>query len=236
MNPSRAFGVCLLCVGVLAGGCVSDQAARADAVVNDVCRRADTLILKTQTQMATLRSEMAAIRIEAAKKEADLQQLRRQIEALQAERAKLHQIQVEQQAAMEEQRETLRAVRRERDELAEANRRSASTPAGVVTAASFSKGGIMAGPDGGKVEALEASIVALTTQIQHLRGQGEGIPPDSRAEDVFSIRVEHGDTLGELATRYGVSVADIQEANGLTGDLILAGQRLFIPRVSGLSP
>lgn len=214
-------------------GCAMDLAAQADAAADEACRRADTLIMETQTQVATLRAEMAATRIEAAKKEAELQELRRHVQALQAERAKLHQIQMEQENAMEGQQESLRALRQERDELAEAKRMLQSALANVSGGASSPSTEVAAAPVDNKVEALEASIVALTTQIQHLREDGE--LSAAEAQSVFSIRVERGDTLGELATQYGVSIEAIQEANGLTGDLIHAGQRLFIPRVPILS-
>ncbi len=41
--------------------------------------------------------------------------------------------------------------------------------------------------------------------------------------------VERGDTLFNLSRRYGTSVAAIQNANGLSGDLIKIGQTLVIP-------
>lgn len=40
--------------------------------------------------------------------------------------------------------------------------------------------------------------------------------------------VQPGDTLSEIAERHGVSVASIQTANGLSGSVIYAGQRLSI--------
>ncbi|MGI9239927.1 MAG: LysM peptidoglycan-binding domain-containing protein [Verrucomicrobiales bacterium] len=44
-----------------------------------------------------------------------------------------------------------------------------------------------------------------------------------------SHTVERGDTLFNLSRRYGTSVAAIQNANGLSGDLIKIGQTLVIP-------
>ncbi len=56
----------------------------------------------------------------------------------------------------------------------------------------------------------------------------------SRLPDEARIRwrrhhVRRGDTLGEIAARYGVSVREVQRANGLRGTLIRAGQDLLIP-------
>jgi len=42
-------------------------------------------------------------------------------------------------------------------------------------------------------------------------------------------RVNRGDTLGTLATRFNTSIADLQQVNGLRGTTIRAGQRLRIP-------
>ncbi len=44
-----------------------------------------------------------------------------------------------------------------------------------------------------------------------------------------SVRVADGDTLSGLALRHGTTVAALRLANGLSGDLIVAGQRLRLP-------
>jgi LysM repeat protein len=41
--------------------------------------------------------------------------------------------------------------------------------------------------------------------------------------------VHYGDTLGGIASRFGVSVAAIMHANGLHHSMIYPGQRLWIP-------
>ncbi|MDR0788126.1 MAG: LysM peptidoglycan-binding domain-containing protein [Gemmatimonadota bacterium] len=48
--------------------------------------------------------------------------------------------------------------------------------------------------------------------------------------------VGRGDTLSDLAIRYGVTVAQIREANSLRGTVIQLGQRLTIPPVKGAEP
>lgn len=44
-----------------------------------------------------------------------------------------------------------------------------------------------------------------------------------------ALHVVRGDTLSQLAQRYGTTVAALQAANGLAGDRILAGQTLVLP-------
>jgi len=47
--------------------------------------------------------------------------------------------------------------------------------------------------------------------------------------------VKSGDTLSNIATQHGVSVAEIMRKNGLSGDLIYVGQTLTIPE-EGIEP
>ena len=41
--------------------------------------------------------------------------------------------------------------------------------------------------------------------------------------------VRSGDTLGEIAERYGTSVATLRRSNGLDSSAIRVGQRLTVP-------
>lgn len=61
-------------------------------------------------------------------------------------------------------------------------------------------------------------------------------PLEPRARDVVARDgsgvyhvVERGETLWRISKAYGVSVAEIKEANGLRDDLLSVGQRLFVP-------
>ena len=46
--------------------------------------------------------------------------------------------------------------------------------------------------------------------------------------EVTVYRVRNGDVLGTIARRYGVSVRDLRQWNGLRGDMIRVGQKLYI--------
>lgn len=59
-------------------------------------------------------------------------------------------------------------------------------------------------------------------------------PPPAPSAPVASSGGAHtvasGDTLWGLSRKYGVSVDEIRQANGLTSDVIVTGQSLSIPR------
>jgi LysM repeat protein len=54
-------------------------------------------------------------------------------------------------------------------------------------------------------------------------------PTGVRAPRVREYEVARGDTLGEIAERFGVTVDALRAANGIEGDRIRVGQRLRIP-------
>ena len=54
--------------------------------------------------------------------------------------------------------------------------------------------------------------------------------PSAANRQPVRYKVVRGDTLGEIANRYRVSLYSLRRANGLKSDLIKPGQRLRIPR------
>ena len=50
-----------------------------------------------------------------------------------------------------------------------------------------------------------------------------------REQGSREVTIANGDTLSEIAERFGVSVASIKSSNGLTRDVIYIGQSLIIP-------
>lgn len=46
--------------------------------------------------------------------------------------------------------------------------------------------------------------------------------------EVTVYRVKNGDVLGTIARRHGVSVRELRQWNGLRGDMIRVGQKLYI--------
>src|SRR5205085_906157 len=58
-------------------------------------------------------------------------------------------------------------------------------------------------------------------------------PPPPPTGNGTTYIIQRGDTLGLIAVRFGVSVADIMSANGLNSNLIFVGQVLVIPGSDG---
>lgn len=56
----------------------------------------------------------------------------------------------------------------------------------------------------------------------------EGIFEDPPVDEEIVYRVKRGDTLSEIARRYGTTVTALKRANGLRGNLLRVGQRLVI--------
>jgi LysM repeat protein/murein endopeptidase len=59
------------------------------------------------------------------------------------------------------------------------------------------------------------------------------LAPSAQARTKGEYVVVEGDSLGRIASRTGCSVEALQEANGLTGDLIAPGQKLVVPKCEG---
>lgn len=101
---------------------------------------------------------------------------------------------------------------------------------------SFLRGSLPA-PDSERVgltlppEALSAPAptVPLTPSISQFGGSGAPATYTPPRPTYVYHKVRAGETLGEIARRYGTTVAAIQSANGLKGTTIRAGQTLRIP-------
>lgn len=87
---------------------------------------------------------------------------------------------------------------------------------------------------------LVVALAALALACGSLAGPGATQVSASSATkgiNCFAYTVQPGDTLYSIATRYGTTVQQIKQDNGLTSDYIYAGQRLTICQSSaGCTP
>ncbi len=58
---------------------------------------------------------------------------------------------------------------------------------------------------------------------------------ENPTSQTIRYRVERGDTLSRISSRFGVSIEEIRQKNSLSGDLIVAGQTLEIPNPGSTS-
>lgn len=61
-----------------------------------------------------------------------------------------------------------------------------------------------------------------------LEWEPQQTPEVSFEPEVTVYRVRSGDVLGSIAQRHGVSIRELRQWNGLRGDMIRAGQKLYI--------
>ncbi len=236
-TSSIPISIGFLLLVLLATGCARDLSMLPAAAAADTCQRSDTIAQEAEAHLARVRADMATTRIAAAKKEAVLQELRQEVEALRAVGARLGQLEVERHQTLKAQEAELALLRqgRERPPAQSTALSIRLAPPGAESSLAKARS-VPREPKGSRmqarVDALEASIVALTTQVGMLSRDMKGLSPASapgQAAPGVGITVKRGDTLSKLALTHGVTVTAIQHANGLTGDLILIGQRLHIP-------
>jgi hypothetical protein len=72
-----------------------------------------------------------------------------------------------------------------------------------------------------------AALLAPTPPPQPIGTPSTPPSPTARAGEEYVVQA--GDTLTSIAGHYGVSVQELQDANGLSGETIQVGQRLTIP-------
>ena len=69
-------------------------------------------------------------------------------------------------------------------------------------------------------------------QVLTIPGVSGGNEDSDNNGAVFYYTVERGDTLWNIASRFGVTVQEIRDANDLTSDTLSVGQSLIIPGIS----
>lgn len=187
-----------------------------------------------------LRAAMAAERIKAAKQTAALRAAHNQVSALRNR-------EIEHVATIATLEKELASVKTERNELqkkvTELRTQTENIPqllkmVAHVRIMETSMKGMMA-----SIDALSNETAQLKEHIKKQRAgagrsqesEAPGLAgPGPHADDAGAIVVKRGDSLWQLAHRYGTTVAEIKALNNLDRDLILIGQVLKIPSTARL--
>ncbi|MGY3748338.1 LysM peptidoglycan-binding domain-containing protein [Vagococcus salmoninarum] len=76
-------------------------------------------------------------------------------------------------------------------------------------------------------------IVGQRLQVKGTNSPSQPKPPTNAPSNTTTHAVVSGDTLSGIASRYGVSIANLKTWNGLKSDLIFVGQRLTVKGTTG---
>lgn len=89
---------------------------------------------------------------------------------------------------------------------------------------------IPGGVDGGWPLVLPVDVIGpfLDALPEALEWEADKTPEVSFEPEVTVYRVRSGDVLGTIAEKHGVSIRELRSWNGLKGDMIRAGQKLYI--------
>lgn len=236
---------------LLAAGCATTQTPPIP-VNDDVARKqAEQAAQRIRTEAATLRADMATAKIAAAKKDAEVQELRRQM-------AEFMQAETQRQQKGDERVAELTMLRSERDRLQKEKNdlqaQLANTNHQVASESPASQNKMKAMDQALALLARELSQVKQMLAKNQPKSKGkrdaelmpsgatadsapmiqpavmENVPDLPRTDD-SSVRhiVQPEETLFGIARDYGISVQQLKKANGLKGEAVKVGRRLVIP-------
>ena len=241
----------------LVGCATSPLPPRLDTI--DEPRRAAWIVQDREHALATLRGDMTSIRIAAAKKEAELQELRALVTQLRQENVESRQALLDANRTSEAQRTELAILKVERNQSAQSKELQGKSDQQLAvlqeTVATLSqdlaqiKETIAISTARAVVHELNAnerkgSELTPTRQTTERRDSiplhykltsGHMVPAvrilreDVGVPQQSQVTVQPGDTLSGLARRHKTTVEALQAANGLQGDQLLVGQELTLP-------
>jgi hypothetical protein len=198
----------------------------------------DVLLQEARVESENLRAELGALKILLAKQAGELRSIREQSQSIQ------HREQ-DQGIQLQQIRSELLASQAERDQLRKRNVELEGQVAGVpetsqlvsdIQSLSSSFQQIMT-----NMKQLTADMTLIKREIhissdkltprrtKHTTPQQPLVSRDQQTLDTQGrIVIQPGDTLWELSNKYHVSVAQLKEWNGLDSDLIMTGLRLLV--------
>jgi hypothetical protein len=249
---------CVLLGGMLwLTGCGSSPMIPTRSLSDD-SRRAERIVHDRENELAATRAEVAATRIAAAKKEAELSELRALVIQLRQENGEAHQALLEARQVADARQAEVAALKVEREQLLPAKAEQDS--------------------DRRQLAALQDTVASINEQLANLKQTVEVAAPramtppaklndrmaldgdrkkpamnrepvaDKQAESggrivpavhiltdqdgpamKMHIMVQPGDTIWSLARRHHTTVSALRATNGILGDALLVGQELILP-------
>lgn len=156
---------CLAGAALVISGCAGIQTGVPSGASGEVRAQANTMVRELRMELATLRADLAAARISVAKKEAELQALRRQVDEFRKSETDLRQVVESKQAdaaALRGEREQLLKVREELqgqlNELAHARETGQSAGAGVADTGLLTQ-----------VNSLKMTVDGLSSELERIK-------------------------------------------------------------------
>ena len=197
-------------VVVLLAGCTSDPSVRPQEQATTL-QQTETVLQDLRREAATLRAELAATRIAAAKQEAELQQVRSQVDEL--------------NRALSVKELEFATVRHERDRLLLAQKihEDAGTTQAKLQEVESALTALTT-----EVAQVKQGLAQAPVSMQLNTVRVPDLPMIEEGRLAWVI-VQTNESLWLLARRHGVTVEELKAANKLESDQIQVGQRLIIP-------
>ena len=219
-------------------------------------RRAAQVVQYREQELATLRADMAATLIAAAKKEAELQELRHLVQQLRLENTEFRQASLELRDQAEQRQRDLEKAQEEQARQAHAHstqdlnvlkdtvvtlaqelgqlRQDLAKPVAKERVKS-SNSGSSESSESGLHEPRSHPPQRMRAARQHASASSAISPmaltvTDASVPDAPStVTVQPGDTLASLAKRHRTTVEILRTLNVLTGDTVIVGRELVLP-------
>lgn len=233
----------LLLIGILTiSGCVNKPPFPYPTMLSNSTGQQDTLIREAKAETASLRSSLASERIKSAKQAAHLRLLEEQTTSLRDREA-------DNTATITRLQSEIDVLRQERDRLRKEN---SDLRAQTASLPDLLKMVTQLRTVETSLTGMTSSLTGVSSSIQNLSGEVSHIKKEIKEQQVATanakrtrpsrvpkkidpsqtemITVARGDSLWRLARQFGTSIAQLKTLNKLTGDQIIVGQQLRVPR------
>ncbi len=230
----------LLCAMLLTIGCTHNPATASEDIVGmPPAESQDVLIREARREADSLRSELAAVKISAAKQQAQLRTAIDRAKNLQAREESLA-------SSMQEVQASLIAIESERDRLRQENvtlqAQSASLPGIQQLQANVQMIQDSVHHISATMESLMSEVVHIKQDMRKSRHKANSRPanltafsmttPSPALTNADTWLVKSGDTLWRISNERDVSIDELMELNQLDSNLIVEGQTLRIPGIA----